>query len=227
MTSKTFVQDVVDGFVIGSERTRVGVIQYSSSVNIEFHLNQYADKSSLQQAIANIIYLGGNTDTESALGVMANESFREENGARKIGIPRVAVVLTDGRSQGPDRVRVPADRAREIDITIFAIGVTSNINEDELVAIANKPNSTFVFQVDDFDAITTIGATLQDIACVRKYIHPECVVFFNFQNNGGVGIESTMFAQEYSGGWSSSFCPFIQYDESFLLINGATLYLSF
>ncbi|XP_033646749.1 integrin alpha-1-like [Asterias rubens] len=164
-TSKQFVNDVVDSFEIGSDRTRVGVIQYSSSVNIEFHLNQYTDKSSLQQAISSINYISGGTNTEEALNVMVDEGFKVTNGARELGIPRVAVVLTDGQSQGADRVRVPADRAREEDITIFAIGVTANINQAELNAIANKPNDTYVFEVSNFDAIATIGATLQDTAC--------------------------------------------------------------
>ena len=182
MTSKTFVNDIVDFFEIGSENTRVGVIQYSSSVNIEFHLNQYTDKMSIQQAIANISYMGGSTETERALNVMVDEGFSVTNGAREleIGIPRVAVVITDGQSQGPDRVRVPADRAREEGIQIFAVGVTSNINEAELNAIANKPNDTYVFEVSNFDAISSIGATLQDNACDRKSKDHQYQCYNNF-----------------------------------------------
>ncbi|XP_071793850.1 uncharacterized protein [Asterias amurensis] len=180
-TSKTFVKHVVDFFKIGSDDTRVGVIQYSSSVNIEFHLNQYTEKSSLQQAIANISYIGGGTETEAALNVMVDEGFSVTNGAREleIGIPRVAVVITDGRSQGPDRVRVPADRAREEGIQIFAIGVTSSINEAELNAIANEPHDTYVFEVSNFDAIPNIGATLQDKACNQVAVLPVNITKFN------------------------------------------------
>ena len=180
MTSKTFVNDIVDFFEIGSENTRVGVIQYSSSVNIEFHLKQYTDKMSTQQAIANISYMDGGTHTEDALNVMVNESFKEENGSRVIGIPRVAVVITDGRSRSGDQVHVPADRARQVGIKIFAIGVTSNINEAELNAIANKPNDTYVFEVSNFDAISSIGATLQDNACNRKSKDHQYQCYNNF-----------------------------------------------
>ena len=161
--TKTFVQYMVDLFNVTDDGTRVGVIQYASSVNIEFNLNEFTDEESLRDAIAGISYMGGGTDTERALQVMGNQSFLVENGARPAGqgSPRVAVVITDGQSQGAERVGAAADKAREMDIVIFAIGVTNNVNVDELNAIANKPNETYVFHVSDYDAIGSIGAILQ------------------------------------------------------------------
>ena len=53
-TSKEFVQQIVEAFEIGSDRVRVGFIQYDSSSIVEFQLNAYMDKQSLLTAIGNV-----------------------------------------------------------------------------------------------------------------------------------------------------------------------------
>ncbi|XP_022079888.1 integrin alpha-11-like isoform X2 [Acanthaster planci] len=165
--TKSFVSNVVDAFEIGADQTRVGVIKYSSSVTVEFHLITYSSKALLKQAIGNIQYIGGGTQTVAALDVMESQAFLIENGARPDfnAVSRAAVVITDGQSQGPEAVAVPADRAREKGITMFAIGVTNNVNNDELNAIANKPNDFYVFHVSNFGAIDNIVAALEEKTC--------------------------------------------------------------
>lgn len=59
---------------------------------------------------------------------------------------RVAIVLTDGRSQ--DNVTGPAEAARKLSITTFSIGVTDHVLASELEAIAGSP--TRWFYVDKF-----------------------------------------------------------------------------
>ena len=165
--TKSFVANVSDAFEIGADQTRVGVIKYSSSATVEFHLNAYTSKTLLNQAIRNITYNGGGTQTVAALNLMQSQSFLVENGARPEfnAVSRAAVVITEGRSQGAAAVAVPADLAREKGITIFAIGVTDNVNMDELNAIANKPNDTYVFHVSNFDAIDNIVSSLEEKTC--------------------------------------------------------------
>ncbi|XP_045164235.2 collagen alpha-1(XII) chain-like [Mercenaria mercenaria] len=60
-----FVTDLViySNTVIGPDDVQVGILTYSSSVKIQFHLNDYANKNSLKNAILNIPYTGGTTDT--------------------------------------------------------------------------------------------------------------------------------------------------------------------
>ncbi|XP_022080099.1 uncharacterized protein LOC110973524 [Acanthaster planci] len=164
-TTKNFVLAMVDFFDIGPDKTRVGVIQYSSSPQIEFHLKSFTDKALLKEAVINIRYKDGGTNTGEALDEMSDTSFLPENGARPPGrgFPRVAVVVTDGQSH--DSVTGPAERARQKGIVIFAIGVTSSVNRFELNAIANKPNDTYVYHVSDFDAIVNIAAALEYTTC--------------------------------------------------------------
>jgi hypothetical protein len=67
---------------------------------------------------------------------MVVEGFSERRGARPVAtdISRVAIVITDGRSQ--DNVTEPAKAARNLRINMFAIGVTDHVLAAELEAIA-------------------------------------------------------------------------------------------
>lgn len=58
-----FMVALVSAFDIGEEKTRVGVVQYSSDTRTEFNLNQYFRRSDLLDAIKRIPYKGGNTMT--------------------------------------------------------------------------------------------------------------------------------------------------------------------
>lgn len=58
-----FIAALVSAFDIGEEKTRVGVVQYSTDTRTEFNLNQYYRRDDLLAAIKKIPYKGGNTMT--------------------------------------------------------------------------------------------------------------------------------------------------------------------
>ena len=119
-----FVKDVVKGFKIGPDETRVGVIKYSTSVTREFDLKDYSTKNDVLSAIDQIIYSGGGTNTHLALDEMTNHAFSVANGARphKEARPRIGIILTDGKSNNPPLTVMSALRAHDADITMLAIG---------------------------------------------------------------------------------------------------------
>lgn len=63
----------------------------------------------------------GNTYTDKALEIMTQQSFTTSSGARA-GVPRVAIVITDGVSRDRDRTQEMARNAKDQGITLFAIG---------------------------------------------------------------------------------------------------------
>lgn len=74
--------------------------------------------------------------TGAAIQHMVVEGFSERRGARLLqeDISRVAIVITDGRSQ--DNVSEPASAARALRVNMFSIGVTDHVLASELEAIA-------------------------------------------------------------------------------------------
>ena len=102
--------------------------------------------------------------TGAAIDYMVNhEDFFSGNG-RSLEIPRVGIVITDGRSQ--DDVLVPADNARDSErITMFAVGVANYVVE-ELNEIASDPDEVYSFEVATFQTIDNIRNVLALTTCL-------------------------------------------------------------
>ncbi|XP_072041413.1 uncharacterized protein [Amphiura filiformis] len=176
VTAKNFVMRVADGFNIGPDNTRVGLIQYSDSDPgrpvIEFDFDDYSTNADVVNAVDAIRYQNGSlTLTGGAITHMTNILFGPSRGARprSLNIPRVAVVITDGKAHDP--VLDPANAARDAMITMFAIGV-SDYDQGELNQIANDPDAQFTFTADNFDVISNIRALMRTAACRVPVVVP-------------------------------------------------------
>ncbi|XP_048882366.1 collagen alpha-1(XIV) chain isoform X2 [Brienomyrus brachyistius] len=146
---------------IGPAGTQVAIAQFSDDARTEFKLTSYEDKETLLDAIQHISYKGGNTKTGKAIKHVKDAIFTTEGGARR-GIPRVLVVLTDGRSQ--DDVNKVSKEMQMDGYIIFAIGF-ADADYGELVNIASKPSDRHVFFVDDLDAFQKIEEKLITLVC--------------------------------------------------------------
>ena len=68
-TMLTFVKDLTNNFDIGPNKIRVGAEIFSDRTYIQFNLNTYSTKAQVQQAVSNIPYKRGTTNTGQALKV--------------------------------------------------------------------------------------------------------------------------------------------------------------
>ncbi|XP_046874496.1 collagen alpha-1(XIV) chain-like isoform X4 [Hypomesus transpacificus] len=146
---------------IGPEGTQVAIAQFSDDARTEFKLNTYNNKENLLEAIQRIAYKGGNTKTGRAIQHVKDSIFTVEGGVRR-GIPKVLVVLTDGRSQ--DDVNKVSKEMQVEGYIVFAIGF-ADADYGELVSIASKPSDRHVFFVDDLDAFEKIEEKLVTFVC--------------------------------------------------------------
>ncbi|XP_043921730.1 collagen alpha-1(XXI) chain-like [Protopterus annectens] len=160
--AKAWLINVISGFDIGPLYTHVAVVQYSDAPRLEFPLGQHQTNHELLDAIKNIRYLGGNTETGRAIS-FATKSVFSSSQRTNIVKNKIAVVVTDGKSQ--DNVVNASTVARLQDITVFAVGVGSEIMESELIDIANKPSSTYVLYAEDYTTIEKIKEAMQQKLC--------------------------------------------------------------
>uniref|UniRef100_A0A6Q2XZ99 Collagen alpha-1(XII) chain n=1 Tax=Esox lucius TaxID=8010 RepID=A0A6Q2XZ99_ESOLU len=158
---RSFISAMAGAFDIGEDKTRVGVVQYSTDTRTEFNLNQYMKRGELLRAINTLPYKGGNTMTGEAMDYLLKNTFTEASGARK-GFPKVAVIITDGKSQDP--VEAIAKKLRNMGVEIFALGI-KGADEDELKQMASKPYSTHVYNVLNFDLIKDVQKELITQVC--------------------------------------------------------------
>ncbi|EMP38900.1 Collagen alpha-1(XXII) chain [Chelonia mydas] len=169
---RQWVSNLVETFEIGLDKTRVGVVRYSDRPATEFDLGRYQTREAIKEAARNIKYYGGNTNTGDALRYINTYSFSKEAGGRPSDptSQKVAILLTDGRSQ--DYVMDAATAARKAGIRIFAVGVGEALKE-ELDEIASDPKSAHVFHVSDYNAIDKIRGKLRRRLCETLNGHSE------------------------------------------------------
>ena len=80
---------------------QVGLVSYSTGAAIEFDLNEFQNVEDVMEAIGDVVYTRGWTATALALALTRFMLDPElAYGARPFsnGIPKVAVLITDGRS---------------------------------------------------------------------------------------------------------------------------------
>ncbi|XP_034552837.1 collagen alpha-1(XIV) chain isoform X1 [Notolabrus celidotus] len=173
---RMFLENLVNAFDVGIDKTRIGLAQYSGDPRMEWHLNAFSTKEAVIDAVKNLPYKGGNTLTGLALTYILENCFKPESGSR-VGLPKIGILITDGKSQ--DDVIPPAESLRNSGVELFAIGV-KNADENELRSIASEPHSTHVYNVADFNIMSSIVEGLtktvceqvvqQDIDIKQKYI---------------------------------------------------------
>ncbi|XP_056306786.1 collagen alpha-1(XXI) chain [Danio aesculapii] len=160
-TAKRWLINVTSGFDVSSHYSQVGVIQYSDTPRLEIPLGQHKTTQHLIEAIERISYLGGNTQTGRAIKFAVDHVFTSSR--RNDVKNRIAVVVTDGKSQ--DDVTDASLDARAHGITVFAVGVGSEITNSELVTIANTPAGDYVLYAEDYTNIERIRDAMEQKLC--------------------------------------------------------------
>ncbi|XP_063758446.1 matrilin-3a isoform X2 [Eleginops maclovinus] len=161
---KIFLADMVDTLDVGSEATRVAVVNYASTVKIEFVLKNYFNKPDMKKAITRIEPLAAGTMTGLAIKTAMNEAFTEESGARPRSrkITKVAIIVTDGRPQ--DQVEEVSAAARASGIEIYAVGV-DRADMRSLQQMASIPLEDHVFYVETYGVIEKLTSKFRETLC--------------------------------------------------------------
>nr|XP_015854597.2 matrilin-4 isoform X2 [Peromyscus maniculatus bairdii] len=163
-TMRQFLVGLLRSLDVGLNATRVGVIQYSSQVQSVFPLGAFSRREDMERAIRAVVPLAQGTMTGLAIQYAMNVAFSEAEGARppEERVPRVLVIVTDGRPQ--DRVAEVAAQARARGIEIYAVGV-QRADVGSLRAMASPPLDQHVFLVESFDLIQEFGLQFQGRLC--------------------------------------------------------------
>ncbi|NXM00588.1 MATN3 protein, partial [Tyrannus savana] len=161
---KIFLSEMIDTLDVGERATRVAVMNYASTVKVEFPLRTYFDKASLKEAVSRIEPLSAGTMTGLAIQTAMDEVFTEEMGTRPptLHIPKVVIVVTDGRPQ--DQVQDVAASARTAGIEIYAVGV-DRADMQSLRIMASEPLDEHVFYVETYGVIEKLTSKFRETFC--------------------------------------------------------------
>ncbi|KAH3830568.1 collagen alpha-1(XII) chain-like [Dreissena polymorpha] len=156
-----FVINIVNILDIGPNLTKVGIITYNNYPVRNMYLDQYTNKQDLINAIGNLTYSPGATDTDTALDLLRTDGFF---GDRSFA-PNIAIVITDGYSSNPEQTKVAADKVKNTGTTVFAIGIGSEVQQGELNYISSDPDSSYVFFVANFTSLSSIENSVAKTTC--------------------------------------------------------------
>uniref|UniRef100_A0A8C5DBC7 VWFA domain-containing protein n=1 Tax=Gouania willdenowi TaxID=441366 RepID=A0A8C5DBC7_GOUWI len=163
---RTFLSSIVSGLVISPDKVQVGLVSYSDEPEVQFYLDTFREKAELLQFINILPYHGGKTNTGAALNFTLDNVFTEQRGSRR-GVQKVAVVITEGKSQ--DEVSQAAIKLRRAGITLYGVGIR-DFNEAEMAEMVSQPLYKHVYTVDSFTRLKPLREILQKNLC-NNIIH--------------------------------------------------------
>ncbi|XP_059892716.1 von Willebrand factor A domain-containing protein 2 [Gadus macrocephalus] len=206
---------------IGPDKVRVGVVQFGSSPRLEISLDECSSTEELTKRLKKITYRGGSTQTAQAFQYLLRKGF--PGGRNSSVVSRVAVLLSDGRSQEgfPKGGLVQAaSQLKESGVVLFAVGLR-HPRWEELHKLASAPMESHVFFAEHFsDAVnglcttltsssvcdaTPTGCQVRSYPCERKTLEKVKELHGNFMCwKGGMG------ASTYT-----SLCPHYKYTKAY------------
>lgn len=126
-------------FVIGDEKTRIGVLAYDEHIHTMIAMGQYSSQQSLDIALDEVVTSTTSGDNLLGRGLAAVKSQLFYGKLKKIRpeVPKILVVISGGKSK--DDVLSPSKELKGLNVTIFCIGVGQNVDRSELEAIATLP----------------------------------------------------------------------------------------
>jgi len=99
-----------------------------NEATLNFYLNNFTNVWSLEAAIRNIRYIGGNTNTTGGLWLMRTEIFNQANGDRQ-EVENVAILITDGNpTREVDKLDDEVRLIKASRIRILGVGVTNAVS---------------------------------------------------------------------------------------------------
>ena len=152
-----FAKGLINLVSIDNDDIRVGVIQFATDVKPIFYLNDFIkDKDSMLDAIDNIVYEGGKTNTAGAIRLAVEKFFTEMRGSRP-GTKKHCISVTDGKSTVNSEDTIPAaNYARQMGVHMYvaAINMTEADQRAEMEGIADNKGS--LIHIDDFNTLAGI-----------------------------------------------------------------------
>ena len=169
---KDFIINMVNLIPIGRDESHVCVVSFSNNAKVEFDLEAHFTKAALIDAIRNIEYQDGWTNTSAGIYEMINNCFdpthQGQRGDRTDAV-NIGVVITDGASNYNKSYTIPnADKAKQNGIHMLAVGITQAVNVQELRGISsNGIEGDTLFTSPDFKVAADIIDNIIKEACTK------------------------------------------------------------
>lgn len=159
-----FVKGFIEYLDVSKKIAHVGLTIFSNDVYQVFNFDEYHNSIEASAAVNNVSYPNKGRKTGKALNYVRHKMFSRSK-LRK-DVSNYLVFLTTGSSY--DLIRTPAKDLRDRNVTIFAIGVGDDYDEDDLREITGD-NGDLVYGTT-FDGLKQLKMELKRQICFCKFV---------------------------------------------------------
>ncbi|XP_065439672.1 collagen alpha-6(VI) chain isoform X2 [Chrysemys picta bellii] len=153
---KNFLQNTVSFLDVKKNRTKIGLVTYSSESHVLSLLSEETHKTTILQKIQDFSPREGKANTGAAIKATRQRVF---SGSRKAqGIEQIAILITHRPSE--DNISEAAQDLRRAGVTVFTIGI-ENADYTQLTQIASYPPQQYVTKLTAFSDLPKEAKTLQ------------------------------------------------------------------
>lgn len=138
---KNFVKEITHAFIVSTQATRVGFVQISDSGYVNFNLDQYNEMQALDTAIDGVSLKAGNRRYIGQSVMTSYTAVFQVTGRRGL-VPRVAIVVTTGKSS--DDVRSVGQTLRQQKVSVIVVSVGQTVKRKQGKQLATSPKHSFV-----------------------------------------------------------------------------------
>lgn len=156
---KNFVANLINNLEISPSAMHASVIVFSTLIGDIIDLTPFKPKQVLLYMAR--VLSQPKVGTNTAKGINKVRELLRTQGRKHA--PKIAVVITDGRSVSPKATVAEASLAKSEGITVIAVGVGTQIFTEELSQMATSPQKHF--EVSDFSALQQIVVELRNLIC--------------------------------------------------------------
>lgn len=156
-----FVKGFIEYLDVSKERAHVGLAIFSSDVYQVFNFGDYHNSTEAIAAVNNAYFPKQGRHIGKALNYVRHKMF-SSNTLRK-DVSNYLVLVTTGSSY--DLIRTPAKTLRDRNVTVFAVGVGDDYDEEEL----KKISSSDQVYGTSFDGLKDLKKELKKQICFCKF----------------------------------------------------------
>ncbi|KAJ1065426.1 hypothetical protein K5549_016222, partial [Capra hircus] len=160
---KVFLSQVIESLDVGPNATRVGLVNYASSVKQEFPLRAHSSKAELLQAVRRIQPLSTGTMTGLAIQFAITKALSDAEGGRPRS-PDISKVGAHRPDIGGGGSHIHLGRgARPSHIPPLRVG---RVDKATLQQIASEPQDEHVDYVESYSVIEKLSKKFQEAFCL-------------------------------------------------------------
>ncbi|GAB1610762.1 hypothetical protein Ahia01_001362700 [Argonauta hians] len=159
-----FMKEFVSLYDIDRRLARFGMMTFSTSEHIQFHLNELKTKKDLLKMIDSVAYFGGSANMADALRTLNTIMFSRGYGDR-IYARDFTILITDSVSNRNSYGTIPeAIQTRNSGVHIITVGVNLT-NTRELRLISSYPSENNTILLSEFNQLKDVTDNIFALVC--------------------------------------------------------------